>query len=540
MAVHDSVVYLLQNIPLDRSYTNSLSWASITSQQQYFYSNRIDNTTGTYQRQYGTKAYVRFPKKVDEIINCNYLMFQNTNQSSKWYYAFIDEIEYSNDNNSIIHFTIDVLQTWYFDLNYKQSFIEREHVTNDAIGANTVSEPFDTGDLFINTSVSWDKIKKDFVVIVASSVDLTKDSENFPDVGGNTYGNVYSGLRYYYFKNDSTLNNVIVEVTGAGKINAIAYMFMYPIEGINQILGEYGELNESLVPFYFTLSIPVPTSFTYRSNSGITDSYTPKNNKLLTYPYCMLSATNNQGQANTYRTQDFGGGGAGMCDFTCVSIPGPASKILMYPKNYNGALNNYENIDEAITLPAYPQCSWNYDTFNAWFAQNGASWAVSQVGSVISLASTIGSFGGAVGTGNLGGIASNGSSLINQTLGIGSTAASIFERSILPASSSGNSGGTNILMSMESNTFIVRSLQIKPEFARIIDEAFEKIGYKVNRVKQIQFRTRPQWNYIKTIGANITGNIPQNDLDNVKSIFDNGLTWWHVPENVGNYSLNNH
>ena len=66
-------------------------------------------------------------------------------------------------------------------------------------------------------------------------------------------------------------------------------------------------------------------------------------------------------------------------------------------------------------------------------------------------------------------------------------------------------------------------------------------GYNVNRWHSISelIKSRKYFNYIQTTICNIIGdNIPYEDLEEIKSIFNRGLTFWHVQNNidVGNYS----
>ena len=70
----------------------------------------------------------------------------------------------------------------------------------------------------------------------------------------------------------------------------------------------------------------------------------------------------------------------------------------------------------------------------------------------------------------------------------------------------------------------------------LTDEYFEKLGnyfamygYKQNKVMTINITNRYYYNYIKTIGVNIhSESIPRNHLEQIKSIFDNGVTIWHT------------
>lgn len=53
-------------------------------------------------------------------------MYQNTSYSQKWFYAYIDNMRYVNDSMTEIRIITDVWQTWQFDIQIKESFVERE------------------------------------------------------------------------------------------------------------------------------------------------------------------------------------------------------------------------------------------------------------------------------------------------------------------------------------------------------------------------------------------------------------------------------
>lgn len=63
---------------------------------------------------------------IDNIQEFNYCMYKNDNYTNKWFYAYIVDMKYVNDNTTNVYLKTDVFQTWQFDLIWKQSFIERE------------------------------------------------------------------------------------------------------------------------------------------------------------------------------------------------------------------------------------------------------------------------------------------------------------------------------------------------------------------------------------------------------------------------------
>lgn len=116
----------LLKVPLELSNKNQLTFSSKQAQFNYFNSlTKIELENATYQRKEGV---IRFPELIDNLYEYNYVMYQNESYSEKWFYAFITNMRYLNDNVTEISITTDVFQTWQFDLEFKQSFVEREMI----------------------------------------------------------------------------------------------------------------------------------------------------------------------------------------------------------------------------------------------------------------------------------------------------------------------------------------------------------------------------------------------------------------------------
>ena len=71
-----------------------------------------------------------------------------------------------------------------------------------------------------------------------------------------------------------------------------------------------------------------------------------------------------------------------------------------------------------------------------------------------------------------------------------------------------------------------------------VDSYFKQFGYATQKMLLPNLRTKTRYNFVKTIGANIVGSIPQNYLVQLRNIFDQGITLWHVND-MYNYSLAN-
>lgn len=85
--------------------------------------------------------------------------------------------------------------------------------------------------------------------------------------------------------------------------------------------------------------------------------------------------------------------------------------------------------------------------------------------------------------------------------------------------------------------------RMRDEYMQKLGDYFALYGYKQNKMMRINTRNRYYYNYIKTLGVNIEGlRIPKEHLQELKNIYDNGVTVWHVGRDgvtVGDYSKDN-
>lgn len=80
--------------------------------------------------------------------------------------------------------------------------------------------------------------------------------------------------------------------------------------------------------------------------------------------------------------------------------------------------------------------------------------------------------------------------------------------------------------------------QISNEYINILQDYFQKYGYKVNTIETPNLHTRESWDYIRTVGCNLTGTINADSIEKLRTIFNNGVTIWHTTD-VGNYNRSN-
>ncbi len=127
---------------------------------------------------------------------------------------------------------------------------------------------------------------------------------------------------------------------------------------------------------------------------------------------------------------------------------------------------------------------------------------------------------------------------INAEQSIGMTQAKLKDINNIPPTVSNLGNNTMFDTGWKNMHFYVMVKTVREEYATQLTNYFKMFGYKVNKLEVPNTKSRQYYNYIKTVDANIIGNIPSNDLNTIKGIFDKGVTIWHTA-NVGDYSVNN-
>ena len=140
----------------------------------------------------------------------------------------------------------------------------------------------------------------------------------------------------------------------------------------------------------------------------------------------------------------------------------------------------------------------------------------------------------------LGGMSAGAGLMLSGMDRVSTLIGSVYDHSKLPVQVGGNVGNGDITYSTNRSGVSFYTMTIKEEYARIIDEYFSMYGYKINRVETPVLRTRTNWNYIKTNDIEILSlSTPQSNLDEIKSIFNRGVTVWHSYDNMFSYNLPN-
>ena len=595
----NSDVYILKGVSLESDYNHTLYQPSEMNQENTFLSYRKYTLSAqSYQR--AGKGKIRVAILADNLYDCNYMMFRNTAYGNKWFYAFIDSVDYINDNASEINYTIDVMQTWNFDYELGQCFVEREHTPTDVAGDNLVPENLDTGELVTNSTM--DSLQSQYMlggVILKNKAPVydgtsiryyftTQFGQGYVEnVCGSTIGGYMllgfplsvSDIENYWLGNDSlylmqqfrhynlvgsdyVVSNTAPYMTFSKFLDAIvsgAYSgfsaddlvcaFIYPAFMNLTANMDYATLSHYRAGMSRGSVLTINRPINFKDNVNDLNPYVPKNNKMFTYPYMQLRLTNNAGNTSEYRYENFSTPSSPVFEWVGNYVLNPT--ILCYPYRHKGVELDYDN---GVTLNDFPMPIYSTDQFAMWY-QSHSNRATSQVigASIFGIATmALGLFGGGLGfTGKMAGMtvgrgmALAGSGLVSS---IANNIGTELDYKNMPGDVKGQISTELINTGLNRTGFRFYNMTIKKEFARIIDNYFTMFGYAVKEVKIPNIRNagtpnRPYFNYVKTQGCVIhaTSNrgLPAEDESKIASIYDKGITFWNNLEDVGNYSLNN-
>lgn len=526
----------LLNVPLESDSLHTLYFTSESNQQSYFSSKVVDGcnfTEFSYQRK---DSIIRVPLQYDSLISkgVNYVMYQNKAFSNKWFYAFIKDIVFVSNGRSDLIIETDVIQTWFFDYTIKPSFVEREHVDNDTIGLHTLPENLETGDYIVKSQVD-SKIGKAHVVI-ASTWDPLREQGCSGFING-----IYHGVGYFLIKESPnttlTIESFLGRVSLQGKNDAVVGLFMVPdnLSNYNQIT-EWDSFENSSTDLIYTQFKKITLDYATSTNLGdmviqkeTTDinGYTPRNKRLFAFPYQYLLCSNNAGANAIYKYEYFS---ANPFSFGIEGAISPGCSIRTFPKYYKGiAMNN----DEGLNGAKYPVCSYQTDVYTNWLTQNAVNVGVSVASSALQVIGGVGAMATGAGAGVGAGM------VLNGALGIASSLGQVYQHSLIPPQAEGNLNCGDVTYGMGKTEFTFYKMQIKKEYAEIIDKYFDMYGYKVNLVKTPNKAHRSRYWYTKTIDVNIDGAIPNLDMQKIKDCYNRGITFWRNDKEIQDYSLSN-
>ena len=229
----NSEIILCKNIKLDKNYVNVLNY----TEEQMLNLCRNENNIIAYATDY---SFIRPQNSIfvgftyEQCLHANYIAFQNKDYSNKWFFAFIDEVIYKSNKNTEIRFTVDVWSTWFNNWTASPCFIEREHVNDDSIGANTINENLSIEEVVQegeDENISLNGENHDFYYIIMTTYNPSEGTDG-DFVGVNRVNKNLFGAKLYAFNGSSVgatwVRNFLKHTNNKSKIESIQALFIAP------------------------------------------------------------------------------------------------------------------------------------------------------------------------------------------------------------------------------------------------------------------------------------------------------------------------
>lgn len=568
----NSDVVLCRGVPIESDYKYTLYFDSIAAQNNYFFSKAFKQFHNvSYQRE--RRNYITLEIPATQVYACNYLLFKNTSYGEKWFFAFVDSVEYVNDNVTDIHYELDMMQTWMFEYTLMQCLVEREHSVTDKIFENTRPENIGYGELMCGVSqnlLSSRGLLGEYACVITSKPYST---------GGDAPMKLYSQFCpvYGYIGRAEDMNELVQNFVRSGQQDAVLSVTVANALMAQGADEKFFDMPKKVPKEDFKFVCFGVTSGIYEGEEQFKDQlpngYKPRNKKLFGYPYNQLWISNNQGTVNEYRYEDFKIDKDGFFHMEVAASGISSPECVLYPLDYRGVAKYY---DHALVLTGYPTVPWIGDTYKAYMAMNrnqienalytqafngvintvsaflGGTMTVNNAADMLQAAKADASNDGKTvsqttktglrqqATGGIfSAIGTAGTSAVDYMTSAWQVEAKLKDVSNIPPNVGGLSGAGSVTNALARFDYSTYYMCVKPEYAEIVDKFFDMFGYNTCTVKVPNTHSRPHWNYVKTVGCEIQGFLPQEAANVIKAVYNRGVTFWKNGDEVGNYTLDN-
>ncbi|QDH50338.1 tail protein [Bacillus phage Karezi] len=590
------LVRIFSGIPFTSDYKHTRWFSSQTQQLAYFDTQNVVHTMSEVKfigsnANRGANPYTTVNAPYDKIYNANYMMFENTKYENRWFYAFITHMEWVSASSTRVYFKIDTLQSWMHQMQFKPSYVIREHTREyNADGTpviNTIDEGLDYGTEYETVAGKHYQPFKGLQWLVIQASREIHDAEEGDQEIAPAFIGAPQPLVTYVMPIDRITSSRFPDVTVSfpvSNVDRTSVQFNQPVEDLLEELYKNENSVNSVVNIYMTENTGMPitsvnlteNAFTVNIGAGMTathemigdfdimritslpqffyvqepdgeyDIYAelekPPESKLLMYPYTVVVLDDFRGGRQQLQVEYLPNG---KITLLARGSLGNGNKTTYSARGYNGN-SDYNTMENSIVNENTNDITIINDYTSAYM-QGNANSLRNKIDTTAfnGILNTIGSTTNAVGAGasrNPLALAQGATDLVqtagNSVLNIQAIDAKLKDIQNIPPQLSKMGGNTFFSYGNNYTGISMIIKQIKPEYKRKLQDFFKCYGYKVNRVKVPNLDTRTAFNYIQTESANITGRVPNEDLNELRAIFDGGVTLWHI-NNVGDYTVAN-
>lgn len=484
----------------------------------------------------------------EDLTQCNYLMYQNKDISDKWYFAFIDNVQYNSLNSVIISHTIDVWQTYQFDITYYKNLILRSHVAKsaDTVGRWLAPEPINIAPEFerkhnVFNNLSW------VPQYVLHSTSVFNNSTKKYEYKGNGTGATLSAEYGIFVDDDDDVQTV---VKNYGKLSAAEALKSNDDDEYSNWIADLltGQTIDKAVKLISTTSISqlqdhrneliglyaIPAWVHDGTNKYATNNikkkavtvelptttlacgYAPRNKKMLSSLCKAYLFYNENGFKLPLKPELFTSGSP---SFTVKSTELSTNGFILQIGSYADYTAKTNKI------------SYRCENRLGYDANTGLDKVLNTLTSAVGVVNAVGSVASQAFAGNVGGAVQGAVGAVQQSINM---IDALGQRGV-------STGASGDIMSITENRAMPVFADVSPTEAqcRYIDDYLDVYGYAINEIGKIStyMKNRSNWNYIQVANCNIKVSAPNDDVNKLKQMFESGVTIWH--KNFGDYDQAN-
>lgn len=547
---------MMPTIPNTTLYVGIVPWNSDLKNVQSYDSRAVQISTiqGLLTHKYEHINIIRRDSDLilkgvnEDLTQCNYLMYQNADISNKWYFAFIDNVQYNSLNSVIISHTIDVWQTYQFDITYYKNLILRSHVakSTDTVGRWLAPEPISVAPEFerkhnVFNDLSWTP------QYVLHSTSVFNNTTKKYEYKGNGTGATLSAEYGIFVNNDDDVQTV---VKNYGKLSAAEALKSNDDDEYSNWISDLltGQTIDKAVKLISTTSISqlqdhrneliglyaVPAWVHDGTNKYATNNikkkevtttlptetlacgYAPRNKKMLSSLCKAYLFYNENGFKLPLKPELFT---SDTPVFTVKSTELSTNGFLLQIGSYADYTAKTNKI------------SYNCENRLGYDANTGLDKVLNTLTSAVGVVNAVGSVASQAFAGNVGGAVQGTVGAVQQSINM---IDALGQRGV-------NTGASGDIMSITEKRAMPVFADVSPTEAqcRYIDDYLDVYGYAINEIGKIStyMKNRSNWNYIQVANCNIKVSAPNDDFNKLKQMFESGVTIWH--NHFGDYDQNN-
>lgn len=457
-------------------------------------------------------------------------------------------MQYNSLNSVIISHTIDVWQTYQFDITYYKNLILRSHVAKsaDTVGRWLAPEPINVAPEFERKHNVFNNLSWVPQYVLHSTSVFNKSTKKY-EYKGNGTGATLSAEYGIFVDDDDDVQTV---VKNYGKLSAAEALKSNDDDEYSNWIADLltGQTIDKAVKLISTTSISqlqdhrneliglyaIPAWVHDGTNKYATNNikkkevtvelptttlacgYAPRNKKMLSSLCKAYLFYNENGFKLPLKPELFTSGSP---SFTVKSTELSTNGFILQIGSYADYTAKTNKI------------SYRCENRLGYDANTGLDKVLNTLTSAVGVVNAVGSVASQAFAGNVGGAVQGAVGAVQQSINM---IDALGQRGV-------STGASGDIMSITENRAMPVFADVSPTEAqcRYIDDYLDVYGYAINEIGKIStyMKNRSNWNYIQVANCNIKVSAPNDDINKLKQMFESGVTIWH--KNFGDYDQAN-